>query len=102
MVSQAVEGVHCASFPVVLIDLVRRCAREHPFRLLPTVLALANSSADQAEMNQSSKKGASASSTDSEGEDDRTVTAKLLLRKLSKASYQDPHMNFHERTGIIP
>ena len=50
MVLKAVDGVHASTFPQVLIKLICRCAKDHPYHALPIILALANSDADQAEI----------------------------------------------------
>jgi hypothetical protein len=50
MVLQSLAGVHASTFPEVLIKLICRCAKDHPYHALPIILALANSDADQAEI----------------------------------------------------
>ena len=50
MVIKPVDGVHASTFPQVLIKLICRCAKDHPYHALPIILALANSDADQAEI----------------------------------------------------
>ena len=83
MVSKSVPGVHSDTFPGLLMGLIRRCGRDHPYHILPTVLALANSNADEAEMWEGDK---AAKPTLAPDDDDRTLTASLLLKKLAKTS----------------
>ena len=51
MVLKAVDGVHAKEFPALLVKLIKRCAVDHPHHTLPIVFALANSNADENEIN---------------------------------------------------
>ena len=93
MVSKAVPEVHADNFPPLLMTLIRRCGRDHPYHILPTVLALANSNADEAEM----WEGVKAKKPTTADDDDRTYTAGLLLKKLAK----DPLARVVERMRTV-
>ena len=57
MVSKSTQGVHSKSFPKLLYELIRRCANDHPYHILPTILAMANSNADEVEMKAQASSG---------------------------------------------
>ena len=78
LVSRPTPEVHSSLFPGLLVSVVTRCAQEHPYHILPIILALANSNADEVEMNQG--RGPQAVN------DDRTYTAKKILDRLKKKS----------------
>ena len=82
MGSKPVSGVHAENFPTLLMTLIRRCARDHPYHILPNILALANSNADEVEMWDGDKVKPTTAD-----DDDRTHTAALLLKKLTKVNY---------------
>ena len=77
MVLKAIEGVHAKEFPALLVKLIKRCAIDHPHHTLPIVFALANSNADEKEI-----EGSKIKKTVSKSEE-RSEAAQRLLNALT-------------------
>ena len=78
MVMKAADGVHAKEFPQLLLRLIKRCAIDHPHQTLPIVFALANSNADEKEI-----EGASARKGSISKNEERTEAAQKLLDVLA-------------------
>ena len=108
MVSKSTQGVHSKSFPKLLYELIRRCANDHPYHILPTILAMANSNADEVEMKAQASTSSGSGKTSrppvsggakESDDDDRAYTAKLILEKLKRNS--DAFRQIVERMALV-
>ena len=51
LAARLTDSLNGTLFPRVLVQLMKRCAQDHPFHTLPVLLALVNANADQEEEN---------------------------------------------------
>ena len=92
MVLKPIEGVHAKEFPALLVRLIKRCAVDHPHHTLPIVFALANSNADEKEI-----EGPKVKKSASKNEDRSEAAQRLLNALISK-----PNMSqLIDRMGMV-
>ena len=78
MVMKAVDGIHAKEFPQLLLRLIKRCTMDHPYHTLPIVFALANSNADEKEI-----EGVNAKKFCTSKSEERSEVAQKLLKSLA-------------------